>query len=354
MGTSRITLQQIAEAANTSVATVSKVLNGRPGVSDAQRTRILRLLTEYGYERRGVHRRNPARLIDVVVRGIDTHWATEILVGAEEEAARAGASIVVTVTHGRALGNRRWLTTLAQRHSDGLVLVASRLSQGIDLELTKLHIPYVLVDPIGTPTHNVPVIGASNFAGGLAATEHLLNLGHRRIGMITGERDLRCSLERLDGYRAALGRAGLVPDNDLIRFGNFLVDGGYTMGGELLDGRHRPTAIFAGSDLQAYGVYRAAAERGLTVPTDLSVVGFDDVPMCEYISPPLTTVRQPIEEMAREATRILLGMAYRGVQPHRPKVELATSLIIRSSTTGPHSVQSRGESPPPRDSTPSQ
>ncbi|MDR1448875.1 MAG: substrate-binding domain-containing protein [Propionibacteriaceae bacterium] len=337
MSVPRVTLQEIAEAAQTSVATVSKVLNGRPGVSDAQRSRILRLLSEHGYERRGVHKRNPARLIDVVVRGIDTHWATEVLMGAEGEAARVGAGIVVTVTHGRTLGNRRWLSALAQRHSDGLLLVASRLSQGIDVELAKLRIPYVLVDPIGAPSpaQNVPVIGASNFAGGLTATEHLLNLGHRRIGVISGDRDLRCSQERLDGYRAALGRAGLVPDDSLIRFGDFLTDGGYAAGADLLGLPHPPTAIFAGSDLQAYGVYRAAKELGLGIPEDLSVVGFDDVPLCQYVSPPLTTVRQPIEEMAREATRILLGLAYRGAQPQRPKLELATSLIVRSSTAPP-------------------
>jgi LacI family transcriptional regulator len=337
MGTPRTTLKDIAESAQTSVATVSKVLNGRPGVSDAQRVHVLRVLSEHGYERRGVHKRNPARLIDVVVRGIDTYWATEILMGAEEEAARVGAGIVVTVTHGRTLGNRRWVSTLAQRHSDGLLLVASRLNQGIDVELAKLHIPYVVVDPIGTPSQNVPIIGASNFAGALAATEHLLNLGHRRIGMITGDRDLRCSLERIDGYRAALGRAGVIPDNALIRFGNFLAEAGYAAGSDLLGSTNPPTAIFAGSDLQAYGVYLAAKERGIAIPEELSVVGFDDVPLCQYVSPPLTTVRQPIEEMAREATRILLALAYRGIQPQRPKVELATSLVIRSSTAPPRS-----------------
>jgi LacI family transcriptional regulator len=335
MAAPRVTLQQIAEVAQTSVATVSKVLNGRPGVSEAQRARILRLLGEHGYERRGAHQRSSARLVEVVVRGIDAHWATEILMGAEEEAGRAGVGIVATVANRRVLGNRRWLAALAQRHSDGLILVTSRLSQGIDAELAKLRLPNVLVDLIGTPAQNVPVVGASNFAGGLAATEHLLNLGHRRIGVISGDRDLTCSMERLDGYRAALGRAGLLPDNALIRFGDFLAEGGHRAAAELLSLPQPPTAVFADNDLQAYGVYRAAAERGLSVPDDLSVVGFDDVPLCQYVSPPLTTVRQPVTEMAREATRLLLSLAYRGVQPQRPKVELATSLVVRASTAPP-------------------
>jgi len=331
----RITLSEVAELAGTSVATVSKVLNGRPGVSDGQRSRITRLLNENGYQRRGVTSRSPARVIDVVVRGIDTQWATQILVGAEEEASQMGVAIVVTVTHGLTLGNRRWLATLARRHTDGLILVVSRLNQGIDAELAKLRIPYVLVDPIGTTTTNVPVVGASNFAGGRAATEHLLGLGHRRIGIITGDPEMLCSQERLDGYRAALARAGVTPDPALIRVGNFLTQAGHDQGLALLKLPKPPTAIFAGSDMQAYGVYQAARELGLSIPRDLSVVGFDDVDMCRWLSPQLTTVHQPLEEMSREATRILLAMAYQDVRPPRPKVELATSLVVRESTAVP-------------------
>jgi LacI family transcriptional regulator len=332
MTSERIKLADIAALADTSVATVSKVLNGRPGVSAAQRARINQFLNAQGYYRRGVTVKSPARLIDIVVRGIDTQWSNQILIGAEEEAARLGVGIVVTATHGKLLGNRQWLAMLAKRHSDGLILVLSRLNQGVDQELAKLRIPYVLLDPIGAATQTVPVIGATNFAGGLAATEHLLHLGHRRIGIITGDRDLMCSQERLDGYRAALGRAGVVPDDRLVRYGDFLASGGYSGAAELLDLKPRPTAIFAGSDLQSYGVYQAAAERGLNVPTDLSVVGFDDVPLCGWVTPQLTTIHQPIEEMARAATRILLALAYNGAQPPQPKLELATHLVVRQST----------------------
>ncbi len=334
-GEPRTTLAEIAQVAGTSVATVSKVLNGRAGVSDDQRVRITRILAEQGYRRRGVATRSPARLIDVVLRGIDTLWSSQILIGAEEEATRLGVGIVVTVTHGRTLGNRRWLSNLAQRHTDGLILVVSRFNQGVDAELAKLRIPYVMVDPIGTATTNVPVIGASNFAGGRAATEHLIGLGHRRIGIITGDSDLTCSQERLDGYRAALSRVGITPDPELIRPGNFLSAAGYEEALRLLQLPRPPTAIFAGSDLQASGVYQAAREMGLHIPRDLSVVGFDDVDLCRWVSPQLTTIRQPIEEMAREATRILLSMAYRGTQPARPRVEMATTLVVRESTAVP-------------------
>jgi LacI family transcriptional regulator len=327
-----MTLAEIAQMANVSLATVSKVLNGRTGVSEARRDQILGLLDDHGYRRRGTGGRHRAGLIDIVLRGIDTLWATQILVGAQEEASRAGVGLVVTPTHGRMLGNRHWITSLAQRHSDGLVLVVSRLQIGVDQELGKLGIPYVFVDPIGVPDQDVPVIGATNFQGGVEATEHLIGLGHRRIGIVTGDRGLACSQERLDGYVDALQRAGIPADEELIQFGNFQVEGGYAGASRLLGLSRPPTAIFAGSDQQAYGVYQAIKAAGLSVPGDVSVVGFDDVPLCSWVSPQLTTVRQPLTEMASEATRILVEMAYRGIEPPHKKIELATHLVIREST----------------------
>ncbi len=337
----RMTLADIAKIANVSLATVSKVLNGRTGVSEARRDQILAILDAQGYRRRGTGGKHPAGLIDIVLRGIDTLWATQILVGAQEEAVRAGVGLVVTPTHGRTMGNRHWLTSLAQRHSDGLVLVVSRLQIGVDQELDKLGIPYVFLDPIGVPDQDVPVIGATNFEGGIEATEYLLGLGHTRIGIVTGERGLACSEERMAGYQAALTRAGIPIDQDLIQYGNFQVEGGYAGATRLLGLRRPPTAIFAGSDQQAYGVYQAAKAAGLGIPEDLSVVGFDDVPLCQWVSPPLTTVRQPLTEMAREATRILCEMAYRGIEPPDKKIELATSLVVRESTAPPKTLESR-------------
>jgi LacI family transcriptional regulator len=330
-----MTLADIADIAGVSLATVSKVLNGRAGVSETRRDQILEILEQEGYRRRGTGIRHRAGLIDIVMRGIDTLWSTLILVGAQEEAARAGVGLVVTPTHGRTMGNRHWLTSLAQRHTDGIVLVVSRFQTGVDQELGKLGIPYVFVDPIGVPEQDVPVIGATNFDGGVEATEHLIGLGHTRIGIITGDRGLMCSQERLAGYKDALDRAGLPYDENLVSVGNFQVEGGYYGGARLLRLPKPPTAIFAGSDLQAHGVYQAAKAAGLRVPEDLSVVGFDDVPLCQWVSPPLTTIRQPLTDMAREATRILVDMAYRGIEPPRKKVELATSLVVRESTAPP-------------------
>jgi len=329
------TLAEIAAEAGVAVATVSKVLNGRPGVGEEKRDAILALLDARGYQRRGGQPRKPARMIDFVMRGIDTPWATAMLVGAEDEAARAGVGLVVSSTNGRLVGNRPWLERIADRHSDGIVVIASRIHDGIDAELERLRIPCVMVDMVGMPSKNVAVIGATNFAGGRDATDHLIELGHERIATITGPQDLTCSQERVDGYRAALGRAGITPPPEYVQLGDFEIEGGYHAAMALFDLPEPPTAICAGSDLQAYGVYQAAQERGIGIPGQLSVVGFDDVPISQWMTPRLTTIRQPLEEMARQAMRTVLAMAYDATYPVSPKLELSTTLVVRESTAPP-------------------
>ena len=331
----RVTIADIAVTAQVSVSTVSKVLNGRQGVGPDTRERVLTLLDEHSYRRRGIERRQPVGLIDFVIRDLNTLWAAELVHGAEDETARAGVGLVVTSTHGRRFGNKHWIQQLSARRTDGVVLVVSELQPGAVEQLQRLNTPFVLVDPVGGSDPTMPTVAASNWAGGLAATEHLLELGHRRIGIVTGPAALTCSRDRLDGFRAALRRARLAATDDLVRSGDFMPAGGRHGASELLSLADPPTAIFAGSDQQAYGVYQEARTRGLRVPEDLSVVGFDDVELCQWISPPLTTVRQPLADMAREATRMVLDLSRQGAPPV-PRIELATSLIERESTAPPN------------------
>lgn len=166
------------------------------------------------------------------------------------------------------------------------------------------------------------------------ATRHLIDLGHRRIAAITGPEDLMCSLARIDGYRSALNTAGLPFDPELVRYGNFHVDGGRDHAMELLAAPDRPTAVFAGSDLQALGVLDAARQLGISVPEELSIVGYDDLPVARWSSPALTTVHQPLIEMAEEAARMVL-MLRDGEQPKNTRLDLSTSLVIRQSTAAP-------------------
>lgn len=201
-------------------------------------------------------------------------------------------------------------------------------------QLTSRSIPFVVVDPAGDPGDDIPSVGAANWQGGLAATRHLTGLGHRRVGIIGEQARMMCSRARLDGYRAALETSGVPMDPALVREGEFNHEDGYTAALELLRLPEPPTAIFAGNDLQALGVYEAARELGLRIPQDLSVVGFDDLPLTRWIGPPLTTVRQPLIEMAETAARLVLDLG-RGRQPATTRVDLATSLVVRSSTAPP-------------------
>jgi DNA-binding LacI/PurR family transcriptional regulator len=257
-----------------------------------------------------------------------------LLRGAEAEAGRLGFDLVVKTTHGIPVGTRDWVDHVVKRGSSGIVLVVSELLDTGRAELESFNVPIVLVDPVGTGPHAATTVAATDWAGGRDATEHLIGLGHRRIGFITGPMSEECHRDRLDGYRAALLRAGIEPDPDLVRTGDSLMSGGLREAPELLRLPDPPTAIISGSDEQAYGVYKAARALGLSIPDDLSVVGFDDVELCQWVSPQLTTVRQPLEEMAREATRIVIELAQNNTRPNQ-RIELSTSMVVRDSTAAP-------------------
>ncbi|MFI6318827.1 LacI family DNA-binding transcriptional regulator [Nonomuraea sp. NPDC050556] len=336
MSRKRVTIATIADEAGVSVPTVSKVINGRPEVAPETRHKVEALLHKHGYQRRVSQESMPTGLVDLVFTELESPWAMEIIRGAEIAAREASASVVISVVHTHAGPGRDWLERLAARRTDGVVIVASKLSPHVQAQLTARSLPFVVVDPEGDPPPVAVSVGATNWHGGLAATRHLLELGHTRIGMISGPPDMLCSQARIDGYRAALEAAGLTVDPDLIRRGTFLVDSGHDNGHAMLDLPDPPTAIFAGSDLQAFGVLEAARQRGLRIPQDLSVVGFDDLPLSRSAWPPLTTVRQPLEEMAALATRTVLGMGH-GDTPESRRVELATELVVRESTAPPRS-----------------
>src|SRR5690606_11828540 len=185
-------------------------------------------------------------------------------------------------------------------------------------------------------------IGATNWQGGLAATRHLIELGHTRIGAVSGPSRMMCSRARIDGYRAALETAGLPVDPRLVVTGDFHHEAGYRQGLALLRRPDRPTAVFAGNDLQALGLYEAARELGLRIREDVSVVGFDDLPIARWVGPPLTTVRQPLTEMAEAAAKLVLDLGRADEAPAATRVELATSLVVRSSTASPAPAPAAG------------
>ncbi len=282
----RVTLASVAEEAGVSLSTISKVLNGRADVSPPTRARVEQLLAERGYRRRGGGRsESRAELIELVFHELDPIWSMELIGGVEQVAKEHGLSVVLTVSGSRHAPDPDWIEGVMRRRPVGIILVFSELAPEYRERLQSRAIPFVIVDPAGDPSPDAPSVGSANWSGGLAATRHLIELGHTRIAAITGPEDMMCSLARVDGYRSAMNSAGLAIDPDWIRFGDFHVSGGRERARELLGRPDRPTAIFAGSDMQALGVMEAARERGIRVPEELSIVGYDDIPLARWLTP---------------------------------------------------------------------
>ncbi|WP_459644057.1 LacI family DNA-binding transcriptional regulator [Kineococcus sp. NUM-3379] len=329
----RSTISAIAAETGVSVATVSKVLNGRTDVAAATRARVEAAIDRAGYQRR--RGRNPTgpRLVELVFHELSA-WGEEIIKGVEAVAAPERVALVLSELGGAHRPRQEWLDDVLARRPLGMILVLSGVDPVQRRQLVARSIPFVVVDTAGEPSPDVPTVGSANWNGGLVATRHLLGLGHRRIAVVSGPSDVLCSRARIDGYRSALDEAGIAVDPALVRYGNFHAGGGYAHGRDLLTLPDRPTAVFAGSDYQALGVLRSARELGLRVPQDLSVVGYDDLPLTGWIDPPLTTVRQPLREMAATATRMVLSLA-RGEVPTNLRIDLATELVVRESTAPP-------------------
>jgi LacI family transcriptional regulator len=200
--------------------------------------------------------------------------------------------------------------------------------------LRKQGYPFVVVDPRERPSEGIPCVSAMHAAGAKQATEHLLSLGHRRIGAIAGNEGWYATEERLLGFRAALAGAGILPDPALIHYSNFQVPEGERVAEELLSQPNRPTAIFGFNDNVAIGALNAARKLGLRVPEDLSIVGFDDTLMSRVVTPKLTTIRQPLAELGRTGVSLLMRLL-EGQRLDALRMELSTTLVVRDSTAPP-------------------
>ncbi|MCX5051889.1 MULTISPECIES: LacI family DNA-binding transcriptional regulator [unclassified Streptomyces] len=333
------TLAVVAREAGVSVPTASKVVNGREDVAPETRRRVTEALDRLGYVRRP--RFDAAKvpgLVDLVVHSLESSWSGAVLQGVEAAAHDAGLEVVVSAGLTRTRGGRPergWLDKLIARGSSGVLFNLAELSVSQYAWLDQHRIPYVLIDPILEPPPGVVSVGAANWQGGVTATEHLLALGHERIAVIAGHQRKMCSSARVAGYRSALASAGVRHRQEYVRHAGFDETVAHRRTLDLLDLSEPPTAVFVCSDHMALGVYRALAERGLRVPYDISVVGFDDLPESRWISPALTTIRQPLAEMAASALHLLVRMM-QGDRPESTRTELSTRLVERCSTASPH------------------
>lgn len=330
----RITIREIAELAGVSIATVSRVVNGRDDVSEETREIVQRIVREHGYSaNRSARGLSAGRtgFIGVTVPLLNPPYFSSILSGVAEALDELDMRIVLCPTlheHDREV---TLLERLMHGTTDGALLILPEESNE-ELEVLVNHgYRFVVVDPLQRLDEKIPGVSAANPAGADEAMKHLLGLGHRKIGAITGPASWFATAERRRGYHAGLAAAGIMPVPEYEVESDFQIEGGVVAAGRLLDLPDRPTAIFAFNDNLGIGAMQAARARGLRIPEDLSIVGFDDTELASIVSPPLTTVRQPLEEMGRMAVSLLM----RALESQRFEalhVELATRLVVRGST----------------------
>lgn len=327
-----ITIVDVADEAGVSYATVSRVINNKDHVSPEKRERVLRAMAQLGYVANMQARSlagGESRVVGLLVDYLSSSYMDEIIRGIDEALDAENYDLMLYTTHRRKTKESAYVTKLTRRLADGLLLILPRNAGAYLDTLRQRQFPHVLIDYL-SDKQNVPSVSTTNFRGAYDAMSFLLSLGHQRVGFITGTMEFGCARDRLDGYRTALKDHGLPVDPRLICEGDFMQPQGYQCAQRLLSLPEPPTAIFSSNDTMAFGVMEAARERGLRLPEDLSIVGFDDIPQASHVHPALTTVRQPLEEMGRSAAHLLLKyIAHPYAEVER--IELPTRLVIRES-----------------------
>jgi LacI family transcriptional regulator len=333
----RATIRDIASAAGVSIATVSRVLNDRPDVAPETREAVLEVVRQHSFAtNRSARALSGGRtgLIGMTTPMMQAAYFAFVLSGASEALYEQDMRAIVCPTLHQHEREVTLLDRLMHGTTDGAIIQLPEETSDELKALLDQGYPVVVVDPRLPLDEDIPCVSASHAAGARAATKHLLALGHRRIGAITGPNGWVATEERRNGYHAALAAVGVLPDPELEVEGNWQIQTGFDAAAKLLDLPQAPTAIFAFNDNMAIGTVQAARERGLRVPEDLSVVGFDDLEEAALVTPALTTVRQPLAEMGRMAVSLLLRLLDKQ-RVEAMRVELATRLVLRNSTASP-------------------
>jgi LacI family transcriptional regulator len=333
----RATIRDIADLAGVSIATVSRVLNDRPDVAPETRENVLQVVREHGFStNRGARGLSSGRtgMVGLTLPRVADAYFGPILSGAAEALYERDMRIVLAPTlhdHAREVS---LLERLMRGTTDGAILMLPEESAEELRTLQRQGFPFVVVDPREPPPDGIACVAAMHAAGAKQAVEHLLELGHRRIGAIAGAPGWYATEERLAGFRAALAGAGILLDPQLIVYSDWSIPRGTDGAEQLLSLPEPPTAIFGFNDNVAIGALNAARARGLSVPDDLSVVGFDDTEPAMIVTPHLTSVRQPLAEMGRMGVSLLLRLI-EGQRVDALRLELATKLVVRDSTAPP-------------------
>jgi LacI family transcriptional regulator len=326
------TILDVAREAGVSYSTVSRTLNGFEFVKSSTREKVLQAAEALGYvpnQQARSLRGGRSNLIGVLVPTLSNSYISEIVRGIEEELAKSDYNLILYTTHRHQGKESIFVATIMNGGADGLLLVVPMISIPYLDALRQSDFPYVLIDQLDQTKQSF-VVNATNWQGAYEATQYLIELGHRQIGFIAGLRKLSSTNKRLEGFQAALSDHGIELCTEYITQGDFLQSGGYTAAQKLLALEEPPTAIFASNDLSALGAMEAIRDKGLHIPKDISVIGFDDIPQASVTYPKLTTVHQPLVQMGREGATMLLDYLENPNQKTN-QLTLQTHLIIRDS-----------------------
>ncbi|MCR4402019.1 MAG: LacI family transcriptional regulator [Firmicutes bacterium] len=352
-----VTIKDIAKIVGVSPTAVSRALNDHRDIGEETREKIKRVAQELGYRRNAIARGLVTKKTDTIglfvlgrgPTGFGDPFAYEVILGVMDTVSAAGYDLVLYGVGGPSEGGRpngrscvrSYVGKCKERQVDAVIMMGLRTDDPQYRSLSELDVPCVLID-VAPPGDGIGFVASDNVLGSKTATEHLISLGHRKIGMLNGHAHATVSGERLEGYKIALMNAGIPYDPALTFEGDFSSECGaqaaeYFM---MLPRDTRPTAVVAASDLMAIGLVQTLKAMGLSIPQDVSVVGFDDIPSASHVDPPLTTVRQARYDLGATAARMVLGRLQDGRSGNAfpaPGFRLATNLIVRGSTAPPRS-----------------
>jgi len=326
-------IRDVARRAVVSTATVSHVLNGTRYVSPELTERVMAVVNELNYRPDAVARslrRRETLTIGLLVPSIEIPFFASTAYHVERTAFEHGYNLILCNSNWEQGEDRQLLQDLIARRVDGLIVISATMEATEISPVLEAGIPVVMFEREMADL-DLDAVGIDNHAGAREATEHLLELGHRRIGVILGKKISTVSDQRLEGFCERMESAGLGADRALMFRGDYWPETGRKATQHFLDLAERPTAIFAFNDLMAIGVIQALTEQGIRVPQDISVIGFDDIPLAQYSTPALTTVHQPLSKMGEKAVELLLQRIDGGEEAAR-FVRLDPELVVRAST----------------------
>ncbi|HSV31314.1 MAG TPA: LacI family DNA-binding transcriptional regulator [Atribacteraceae bacterium] len=331
-------IKDVAHLAKVSPTTVSRVINKSNSVTPLIRERVWKAVEQLNYKPNLLARSlrsQKSKLIGFLVPNIENPIFSRLAKYVEESASRRGYNVILCNTGDDPEREKVYLDILFQHQVEGIIF--SRVSDESSL-FKSIHlesVPYVVLDR-ALDSELSPTVKLDNFKAGYLAARHLVELGHQRIACISGPQKIKLCRERLAGYQHALLEAKILFPETFMVEGDFKIEGGYTQGLSLLSKpfSDRPSAILCMNDLTAFGVMQAAREKGVTIPGHLSLTGIDDSPMSKIVYPPLTTVAQPFDRIAREGVEMMIKQI-KGVKLRKKLIVIEPQLIIRSSTAPP-------------------